>query len=482
MKEETMGHPRRRGSFLLILALAALLLAGCPGNETPAATEVAVAPTAQLEPQAELPTTAPTATPEPPTPTPAPPTATPEPPTPTPKPATPTPSAAPPTATPEPPTPTPQPEAAAPQAVASRAMNVRGGPGTDFPVIASAATGDSLAISGKNQDGTWYQVCCFDEEQPGWVAASLVTVAGDAAAIQVAADIPEPPPTPTPAPTATPGPTTAAPAGGGSTGGGTAGGPLRGTLIYSVANMDANRWELWEINLASGAKLMLFEWRTEVDISPNFSQIAYFAWVPAVGEQAGVWIMNSSYTGERLVIAGGAYPSFSSDASRLALTGDGVYVINSDGSGLRYLTEGEYADWSPTSNWIAHRACHGGACGLWETNADSGEQRRLTTGGSDGQPAWSPNGQQIAYISQDDGNFEIYRINADGSNKVRLTNNPSSDGLPVWSPDGQWIAFRSDRGGGWAIYAMRADGSDVRKIVDAPVLPVWFFEKMGWKP
>jgi Tol biopolymer transport system component len=193
--------------------------------------------------------------------------------------------------------------------------------------------------------------------------------------------------------------------------------------------------------------------------------------------------MNADYTGERVVIpADAAYPSFSPDGSRLALTGDGIYIIDSGGGGLRYLTDGEYADWSPVSSWIVHRACHGGACGLWETNADSGEQRRLTTGGSDGQPAWSPNGQQIAYISQDDGNFEIYRINADGSNKVRLTNSPSSDGLPVWSPDGQWIAFRSDRGGGWAIYAMRSDGSAVRKIVDAPVLPVWFFEKMGWRP
>jgi hypothetical protein len=359
-------------------------------------------------------------------------------------------------------------------------MNVRGGPGTDFPVIASATAGDSFDISGKNQDGSWYQICCFAEDQPGWVSASLVTVEGDAAAIEVAANIPEPPPTPTPAPTPTPGPTSAAPAASAPV---SAGGP-GGVLIYSVANMDAGRWELWEVNLASGAKRMLFEWRTEVDFSPNYRQIAYFAWPPVAGEQTGVWIMNADYSGERLLIpAGAAYPSFSPDGSRLVLTGDNeLYIINSDGGGLRFLTEGEYGDWSPTGNWIAHRACVSGGCGIYLTNADTGEQRRLTTGGSDGQPAWSPNGQQIAYISQDDGNFELYRINADGSNKVRLTNQGASDGLPVWSPDGKWIAFRSDRGGGWAIYAMRADGSDVRKVVDAPVLPVWFFEKIAWRP
>jgi hypothetical protein len=474
-----MGHLTRRWSLIVVLVLAALLLAGCPPTGTPA-TEVAVAPTQPEQVQAPVePTPAPpTNTPVPPTPTPVPPTDTPVPPTPTPVPPTPTP--VPPTATPVPPTPTPEPEPAEPQAVASRNMNVRGGPGTNYPVIGSATTGDSFDITGKAPDGSWYQVCCFGDDEPGWLSASLVTVDGDAAAIAVAAEIPEPPPTPTPAPTPTPGPTSAAPAASAPVSGG---GP-RGVLIYSVANMDAGRWELWEYNFASGEKRMLHEWRTEVDYSPNYSQIAYFAWPPAAGGQAGVWIMNANYTGERVLIAAGAaYPSFSPDGSRLVLTGGGeLYIINSDGGGLRYLTDGEYGDWSPTSNWIAHRACHGGACGLWETNADSGEQRRLTTGGSDGQPAWSPNGQQIAYISQDDGNFEIYRINADGSNKVRLTNSPSSDGLPVWSPDGQWIAFRSDRGGGWAIYAMRADGSDVRKIVDAPVLPVWFFEKMGWRP
>ena len=159
-----------------------------------------------------------------------------------------------------------------------------------------------------------------------------------------------------------------------------------------------------------------------------------------------------------------------------------MYILNSDGSGLRKLEVGEYPDWSPVDDWIAHRGCYGPDCGLWITHADSGERRRLTTGGGDGQPAWSPDGKQIAYISKDDGNFEIYKINRDGSGKVRLTDTPQSDGLPIWSPDGKWIAFRSDRSGKWAICVMRSDGSGVAQVVEADVLPLWFWEKMAWRP
>jgi len=90
-------------------------------------------------------------------------------------------------------------------------MNVRGGPGTDYPVIGSATSGDSFDITGKAPDGSWYQVCCFGDEEKGWLSASLVTVEGDAAAIEVAADIPEPPPTPTPRPQPTSPPSAPAP-------------------------------------------------------------------------------------------------------------------------------------------------------------------------------------------------------------------------------------------------------------------------------
>ena len=71
---------------------------------------------------------------------------------------------------------------------------------------------------------------------------------------------------------------------------------------------------------------------------------------------------------------------------------------------------------------------------------------------------------QIAFVSDRDGNYEIYVMAADGTNVVRLTNDPARDGSPAWSPDGAKIAFVSDRDGGNEIYVMAADGSNQIKL------------------
>src|SRR6266568_3992848 len=88
-----------------------------------------------------------------------------------------------------------------------------------------------------------------------------------------------------------------------------------------------------------------------------------------------------------------------------------------------------------------------------------------------GQLTWSPDGARIAFVSDRDGNFEIYVMRADGSNQVNLSNNTALDGLPAWSPDGTKIAFSSDRDGPgqmyvgpFQIYVMNADGSGVTRL------------------
>ena len=68
-------------------------------------------------------------------------------------------------------------------------------------------------------------------------------------------------------------------------------------------------------------------------------------------------------------------------------------------------------------------------------NADGSEQKRLTRDpASDLTPAWSPDGRQIAFLSQRDRNPEIYVMNSDGSGQTRLTRNGTTDDSIAWSP------------------------------------------------
>lgn len=73
---------------------------------------------------------------------------------------------------------------------------------------------------------------------------------------------------------------------------------------------------------------------------------------------------------------------------------------------------------------------------------------------------------KIAFMSERDGNREIYIMNMDGSGQVNLTNNPAADWLPSFSPNGSKIAFTSDRDGNNEIYIMNVDGSEQVRLTN----------------
>ena len=75
---------------------------------------------------------------------------------------------------------------------------------------------------------------------------------------------------------------------------------------------------------------------------------------------------------------------------------------------------------------------------------------------------------RIAFMSNRDGNYEIYVMDADGGNQQRLTNNPHADWSPSWSPDSKRIAFTSSRDGNTDIYVMDADGGNQRRRTNNP--------------
>ena len=181
----------------------------------------------------------------------------------------------------------------------------------------------------------------------------------------------------------------------------------------------------------------------------------------------------------RLVAASAplVYPAWSPDGRRLAFArqGDGgVFVINVDGSGLRRIWSGGLTsgpvDWSPDGSKIAFMACCGTDKGIFVMNSDGSDVTRLIGHESAGPgcigadmcgvetPAWSPDGQEIAFFSWEGygGSAALGIINIDGTPQQYL----SGVGVgysPAWSPDGTKIASRSWFGIG-DISLVNADG------------------------
>jgi TolB protein len=159
-----------------------------------------------------------------------------------------------------------------------------------------------------------------------------------------------------------------------------------------------------------------------------------------------------------------------------------IYVMGADGGGQIRLTENTAEDyspaWSPDGKRLTFVSTRDGNAEIYVMNADGTGQTRLTnkTAG-DLNPAWSPDGAYIAFVSNRDGNDDIYLMNTDGSGQYNLTNNPADDSSFAFSPDGTMIVFSSRRDNGeFNLYRMNANGTGVTQLTvtaAADIDPSW---------
>ena len=148
----------------------------------------------------------------------------------------------------------------------------------------------------------------------------------------------------------------------------------------------------------------------------------------------------------------------------------GSYTLYADGQSQTRLTDHDvvawYApSWFPAGSRLAFVSDRDGNNEIYVMDANGQNQTRLTDNDYwDGSPSWFPAGSRLAFASNRDGNVDIYVMDADGQNQTRLTQNLAEDLFPSWSPAGSRLAFVSDRDGNSEIYVM--DANEEKSIGD----------------
>lgn len=238
---------------------------------------------------------------------------------------------------------------------------------------------------------------------------------------------------------------------------------------------------------------------------PDNGRITFSRYDPAT-DASTLWVADADGQNQQQLVTGpSTFSDWSPDGTRIAFdyaddTGFHIATITPDGEQRRTLISEpgvqETPDWSPDGEWITYGAMDANlpffSLSIWVIRADGTDARRVTSGGFDVEPVFSPDGTQIAFARiVDDGDEDhpqvnsLHVVNTDGTGLRQVVAPRAGLEHPDWSPDGKWLGFNiapenpelADSG---AVIAVRPDGKALH-VLRARTADLGFF-KTAWSP
>lgn len=267
-------------------------------------------------------------------------------------------------------------------------------------------------------------------------------------------------------------------------------GPFLSRIVASSDRADSKTKEIFVMDW-DGANVDQVSSHKTISISPAWSpdgkKIAYTSYIKRVGAKfrnADLLLLDLT-TRKRSVISfrqginSGA--SFTPDNKHIFLTisqgsHPDIYKITLDGTLAGKITNGPSGAMNvepavSQDGKLAFSSDRAGRPMIYTANNDGSNIKRITFAGVfNSSPSWSPDGKKIAFAGQSEDHFDIFVMNADGTNMIRLTSAKKANGKwasnedPSFSPDGRFVIYTSDRSGKNQIYISTVDGTEERPI------------------
>ncbi len=268
---------------------------------------------------------------------------------------------------------------------------------------------------------------------------------------------------------------------------------LDGSKIYFVSDRTANK-EIWSMDYDGSNQKAITQYHSVSDmpaVSTDGKLLAFTTY--ALGNPK--IMVYSTETNKRVpfynpVSSAVETPEFTPDGQHLmfAASIEGwVQICMSDitGGNMRRISHVHSIEVSPKVNpknpsQVVFITARGGSEQLWRMNIDGGDLAQLTDGtGYVANPAWSPNGQFVAFAwtrGYEPGNYNIFVMDiSKPHDPIQLTHGMGRNENPWWAPDGVHLVFSSKRGGKTQLFTMLADGTHEQQLTTTGnnIQPVW---------